>query len=128
MMKLKVVSFGYKYDAPPKADVIIDTRSIYNPARIPDLYYRNGFDDLVIKDVHESALYAHVFTLGIASVCTASASNLDDFTVAFGCTAGKHRSVVLAEALAVEFKNDADIESVEITHREKKHWTQRETE
>ena len=122
-MNLKIISFGYKYgETPLDSDVIIDTRAIYNPARIPDLYYRNGFDDAVKNDVQTSELYPHVLNLAITSVKVALSSGLRDFTVAFGCTAGKHRSVVLAESLGKTLWGNDKIEKIDIVHQERERW------
>ena len=122
-MNLKIISFGYKYGEPPlDSNVIIDTRAIYNPARIPNLYYMTGFDSAVINDVQTSELYPHVLNLGISVVKTALSSGLQDFTVAFGCSAGKHRSVVLAKDLEKKFWGNDKIHQLIVVHQGREHW------
>ncbi|MDP3697709.1 MAG: RNase adapter RapZ [Candidatus Taylorbacteria bacterium] len=43
-------------------------------------------------------------------------------TVNFGCTAGQHRSVYLAERLAGIIKNEFPEVEIELVHLERSHW------
>ena len=125
-LKLTITSFGYKYgNLPVNADVIINARSMTNPAKVEGLFYLNGFDQKVKDNVRNSKNFYSIFGLGINAVDRAFNQNRKNYHVAFGCTAGKHRSVVLAEELAHWFR---DLEKVDwfreivVVHQEQENW------
>lgn len=101
LLKVQVMSFGYKYGVPVEADVVMDVRFLPNPYFVDDLKDLTGRTALVKEWVmkHED------FKAFMSTV-----SDLFDFllpryiregkrylTIAFGCTGGRHRSVVVAE-------------------------------
>jgi UPF0042 nucleotide-binding protein len=89
----KVISFGYKHGTPPVADNTWDVRDLLpNPWTHRVLRGMTGKDLGVKKFVTESPSYAPL----IKAILEAGGS-----TIAIGCTGGRHRSVVVAEEIAL---------------------------
>lgn len=103
-MRVQVLSFGHKYGSPANLELLFDVRHLPNPHFVPDLRRLSGHDRRVVKylrsqpEVEEtvkrfSDLLDYLLPLykreGKAYV-----------TVGIGCTGGRHRSVMVANALA----------------------------
>jgi UPF0042 nucleotide-binding protein len=103
-LMVSVVSFGYRYGVPGDADLVFDVRFLPNPYFIAKLRKFSGKDARVVrflrsfrqtgeflKRVGELLLYLlpHFIREGKSYL-----------TIAIGCTGGRHRSVMVAEALA----------------------------
>jgi len=99
-----LVSFGYKYGIPVDADMIFDVRFLPNPHFVSDLRSLTGADQPVVEFMHAEPL---------TNRCLNRFQSLLDFllpeferegksylTIAIGCTGGRHRSVMMANALA----------------------------
>ena len=99
-MKVVIQSFGFKHGPPPEANMVIDLREMKNPAKVRGLYLLTGRDGQVQENVRGQKGYDKVLQLGQAVVNIARSEGAEHCVVAYGCTAGKHRSVVLAEDLA----------------------------
>lgn len=119
--RVAVVSFGYKYGLPMDADMVVDVRFLPNPFWIPELRDFSGQDERVRNYVlaQEGAeefvtRYHDLLRLVGAGYRREGKRYL---TVAVGCTGGKHRSVVIAEALGARLGGE-DGTSVQITHRD----------
>ena len=101
-------SFGYKHGIPGDADFVFDVRSLPNPHWETALRKLNGRDTAVIEYL---AGFASVRTM-IADLtaflekrlCEFSQANRSYLTIAIGCTGGQHRSVYIAEQLALHFR------------------------
>jgi len=106
-VRLKFLSFGYKYGVPRDADFVFDVRFLPNPFYEPELKDRTGQDPEVLRYVMSPPLAGEYFD-GIARLVELT---LDSFVkvgklnlaVAFGCTGGRHRSVAFAERMAALF-------------------------
>jgi len=106
-MRLKVMSFGFKYGVPRDADFVLDVRFLPNPFYVPELKDRTGQDPNVFNYVMSQPLSEEFFQKAAALV----EMTLDGFVkvgkhnlaVAFGCTGGRHRSVAFAERMASHF-------------------------
>jgi RNase adapter protein RapZ len=103
-LRTSVMSFGYKHGVPLDVDVVFDCRFLPNPHWIDELRPLSGLDpevrDYVLGQPGAEAFLDRldaVFEVVIPSFVHEGKSYL---TVALGCTGGRHRSVVLAEALA----------------------------
>ncbi len=103
-MRVQVLSFGHKYGSPANLELLFDVRHLPNPHFEPDLRRLSGHDPRVVRflraqpEVEEtvrrfSELLDYLLPLykreGKAYV-----------TVGIGCTGGRHRSVMVANALA----------------------------
>lgn len=104
MLKLTLMSFGFKNGIPIDADVVLDARFLPNPFWVPDLRSLTGLTEPVSNYVlaqpdagpfldHAQAL-VELIQPGYAREGKRHA------TVAIGCTGGKHRSTALTAELS----------------------------
>ena len=103
-MQLSVLSFGYKYGLPVDADLVWDVRFMPNPNYKQALRPKTGCDVAVRRYVLSTPLARRFgkkfFELVSGSLPHYIQEGKSYLTVAIGCTGGRHRSVVMAEALA----------------------------
>ena len=121
-MDVKVVSFGFKYGTEPAADLVINARTLKNPARIRGLFYLTGLTHRVRQNVFANPKAIKMVERAEDKVRFARSSNEEQYTVAFGCTAGKHRSVALAEELVKRLRKSGRYTRVDIEHLERHKW------
>ncbi|MDW7759704.1 MAG: RNase adapter RapZ [Acidobacteriota bacterium] len=103
ILRAVLISFGYKFGIPLDADLVFDTRFLPNPFYIDKLRAKNGQTAPVKKFVMENP----ETRLLLGAVRDFIEKLLPEFrkegksqlTIAFGCTGGKHRSVVVAEEM-----------------------------
>ena len=113
-------SFSYKRGVPRGADMVIDARFLKNPHWDPALRPRDGRDPAVRAFVEADPAYAPFYDR-LADLLkfllpAYGAEGKSYFSLGLGCTGGKHRSVVLVEALAKTLA--ADGWQVSIRHRD----------
>ena len=103
-----LMSFGYKHGIPINADLVLDVRFLPNPNFEPELKAKTGMDPEVVRYMERFAdtgtlLYKLTDLLQylIPKYVDEGKSYL---TVAVGCTGGRHRSVMIAEALKQRLK------------------------
>jgi RNase adapter protein RapZ len=102
-MLVSVVSFGYRYGVPSDADLVLDVRFLPNPHFVPRLRPFTGKDPKVRKYIR-SFPQTGEFLRRIEGLLTYLIPHYiregkSYLTIAFGCTGGKHRSVMLAESV-----------------------------
>jgi len=100
---VSVVSFGFRFGVPSDADLVFDVRFLPNPHFVPTLRPYSGKNPKVARYVRSfpqtgeflkklrgllAFLVPHYIREGKSYL-----------TIAFGCTAGRHRSVMMAEAI-----------------------------
>lgn len=104
---MKLISFSFRKNMTPVADVVLDVRHLPNPHSDPTLRPLDGRDRRVqtyaLRDQEE-----------LARMVRHARKALPDGTVAVGCFGGRHRSVALVEALAAVFS--AEGETVTVQH------------
>jgi UPF0042 nucleotide-binding protein len=104
-VKVTVVSFGFKYGIPVDADMVADMRFLPNPHWVPELRPLTGRDDKVAGYVKERPEAKAFLDQYLPLLETVTAGYLREgkrfMTLAVGCTGGKHRSVAMAEEIAV---------------------------
>lgn len=112
-------SFGFKHGIPLDADCVFDARCLPNPYYDPTLRPLTGKDEPVATFLAADPLvgqfYEDVERFLLRWLKAYDQENRSYLTVAIGCTGGQHRSVYLAERLAVRFASDWQ---VLIRHRE----------
>jgi len=117
---INLMSFGYRYGLPPEADIVLDVRFLPNPYFIEELKHLNGQDEKIQEYVMgweesrtflEQLLKMMEFLIPLYEKEGKSSLNL-----ALGCTGGKHRSVVMANRLALYFSGENYL--VNATHRD----------
>ncbi len=102
-MQISVVSFGYKYGIPMDSDLVFDTRFLPNPFYIDEMRDKTGKNQKV-KQYVLNAPGTKKFLGELYRFIDYMVPNFLDedksyLTIACGCTGGKHRSVIIAEAL-----------------------------
>jgi UPF0042 nucleotide-binding protein len=102
-LKTTVISFGYKYGLPLDSDIVLDVRFLPNPFWVDRLKDLTGIEDEVRDYVLEQRGTPE-FLARAQDLLTLLLPGYEEegrhyLTVAIGCTGGRHRSVVLAEAM-----------------------------
>jgi RNase adapter protein RapZ len=114
-------SFGYRYGVPDEADMILDTRFLPNPYWIAELRPQSGLDpavtDYVLTRADAQEFLKHVVELVAFLAPRFLVEQKRRLVLALGCTGGRHRSVALAEALALRLKNETAV-VVSVSHRD----------
>jgi RNase adapter protein RapZ len=104
-LRATVISFGFKNGIPVDADFVADVRFLPNPHWIEELRPLNGTDGPVndyVVDLPEAREFLDQYTSLLDIVSEGYLREGKRYvTVAIGCTGGKHRSVAMAENLAV---------------------------
>jgi RNase adapter protein RapZ len=117
-LRLNIVSFGYKYGLPVDADLVADCRFLPNPHWVPELRALSGLDasvrDYVLGQSAASAFLAAYLSVLEVSLPGFEREGKRYVTLAVGCTGGKHRSVAMAERLAVLLTG----RDVSVSHRD----------
>ena len=107
-MAITVMSFGYRYGLPSDADIVIDVSFLPNPYYVEDLKNYNGHDPAVesfvlgnaeCKGFIEKATEVMNYTIPLYEK-----EGKAHLNIAFGCTGGKHRSVVMANQFSSQFQ------------------------
>jgi UPF0042 nucleotide-binding protein len=102
-MVVNLVSFGYKNGVPVDADLVFDVRCLPNPHFVDDLRELTGRDKAVVRYMNKHPATHDFIDKLTAFLKFALPQYVQEgkayLTVAIGCTGGRHRSVMLAEAL-----------------------------
>ena len=117
---VSTVSFGFRNGVPEDADLVFDVRFLPNPHFVPEFRPLTGKDARVaryirrfpqtkefLKRINELLIYLlpHYIHEGKSYL-----------TIAFGCTGGQHRSVMMAEDIGKHLKSAGY--DVKIVHRD----------
>jgi RNase adapter protein RapZ len=104
LMQTSVISFGYKHGIPLDVDIVFDCRFLPNPYWVEELQPYSGLDapvrDYVLGQPDSVAFLEKVDDLLTSILPAFHREGKSYLTIAIGCTGGRHRSVVLAEALS----------------------------
>ncbi|MDX8405591.1 MAG: RNase adapter RapZ [Mariprofundus sp.] len=120
-MACTIISFSYKNGLPPQADVVFDMRFLPNPHYDPALRNKTGCDTEVVEflqqhaDVYEAEKRIQQWLELIWPLMQKERKRY--FTLATGCSGGRHRSVYMAERLARWIKQQGWLNPI-IQHRE----------
>ncbi len=102
-----LVSFGFKHGLPAEADMVFDVRFLPNPYFVESLSALTGADrqvsEFVLASEEAREYIAKVEDLISFHLPRAEREGKGYFTVAIGCTGGRHRSVAVATELARRF-------------------------
>ncbi len=102
-MQTSLVSFGFKHGIPLDVDMLFDCRFLPNPYWVESLRPLSGEDEPVREFVlgqPETQDFLDKLVELLLSLEPAFVREGKSYlTIAFGCTGGRHRSVVLAEVL-----------------------------
>ena len=119
-LNITIVSFGYKYGLPEASDLVFDVRFLPNPHFVDGLREKTGLDPEVEGYLASSERFVEFqnrllpfLRFLIPAFAQEGKSYL---TISFGCTGGKHRSVLVSR-LVLEALH-ADGFRAEIRHRD----------
>jgi UPF0042 nucleotide-binding protein len=102
-MMVSLVSFGYRYGLPADADLVFDVRFLPNPHFVAKLRKYSGRDPRVARYIRSfpqtGEFLRRVEGLLVYLIPHYIREGKSYLTIAFGCTGGRHRSVMLAEAV-----------------------------
>ncbi|MBI4412330.1 MAG: hypothetical protein HY541_07600 [Deltaproteobacteria bacterium] len=119
---IALTSFGYKYGIPRHADMVLDVRFLANPYYVERLRDKTGRSSAVQKYVLKQKaclrFIRQISTLLELMLKEYAKKGKHRLTVAFGCTGGKHRSVVIVEALKKRLQHPKI--NITVTHRDEK--------
>ena len=124
-MLVSLVSFGYRYGLPADADLVFDVRFLPNPHFVPRLRKLSGQNAKVVRYIRSfkqtgeflrriDGLLAYLIPHYIHE-------GKSYLTIAFGCTGGHHRSVMMAEAVRKGLA--AHSYTAKVVHRDLGKWT-----
>ena len=103
LMRLNILSFGFKYGIPNDADLIMDLRFLANPYFIPELKNLDGESEAVknfIMANPETKIFLDKYiSLLDYLIPLYKRENKAYLTIAIGCTGGRHRSVAIARSI-----------------------------
>ena len=120
--QILITSFGYKAGSPPPANMLFDVRFLQNPYWVEELRPLTGLDKPVQDYVLSQPLAQEFLTscIGLLELVLPhmEAREMPDFTVAFGCTGGQHRSTSVALAAAEKLRDLFPDYMIRICHRE----------
>lgn len=119
-LSVAVQSFSYKRGLPRSVDTVYDCRFLRNPYWEEDLRTLNGTDDRVAEYVKQDPRFrefaTRVLDLSLLLLPAYQDEGKSYLSIAFGCTGGQHRSVVMARELAFGLAEHGW--QVSIRHRE----------
>jgi UPF0042 nucleotide-binding protein len=120
-LAVSVQSFSYKRGLPRGLDMLFDCRFLRNPywdANLRSLDGQNkSVQDYVKQDTNFNEFYQKIRDLCLFLLPAYKDEGKTHFSIGFGCTGGKHRSVTLTELLANDLAHHGW--QVSIRHREK---------
>ena len=103
-LDVTIISFGFKYGIPIEADMVLDARFLPNPYYVEELRQKTGMDrdvyDYVFQHPASQEFLQHLNRLIAFLLPQYVEEGKSSFTIAVGCTGGRHRSVAVAAALA----------------------------
>ncbi|MBI1327703.1 MAG: RNase adapter RapZ [Alphaproteobacteria bacterium] len=103
-MTINIMSFAYRYGVPREADWVVDVRFLTNPHWEPKLRPKTGLDkpigDYIKKDKLWKPFITNLQKTLEPLIPAYQREGKNYFTIAVGCTGGKHRSVFTSQTLA----------------------------
>ena len=103
-MRVELLSFGHKYGNPGDLELLFDVRHLPNPHFVPELKRLSGHDRRVVKFLNAQPEVGETlrrFTDLLNYLLPLYKREGKSYvTVGIGCTGGRHRSVMVANALA----------------------------
>ena len=102
------LSFGFKNGVPLDADMVFDVRFLPNPHFVPEFRKKTGLDKKVADYVRgfpqTNEFLDKVTKLLLYLLPLYVKEGKSYLTIAFGCTGGQHRSVMMAEEMSLRLE------------------------
>jgi UPF0042 nucleotide-binding protein len=119
-MLVSCVSFGFRQGLPEDADVVSDVRFLPNPHFIPEFRPLTGRDPRVARYIRSFPQTREFISRTISDLLFLLPHYIHEgksyLTIAFGCTGGQHRSVMIAEEVGKHLRRAGY--SVKVVHRD----------
>lgn len=118
-LTVHIISFGFKYGAPPESNYVYDVRSLPNPYFVPALRDFSGLDlpvrEYLFAQQEVQDYWRRLQDFVQYSIERSYIEGRSFMNIAIGCTGGRHRSVTFAQQLAQQ-----EMEHVRflLTHRD----------
>jgi UPF0042 nucleotide-binding protein len=120
-MVVNLVSFGFKHGVPVDADLVFDVRCLPNPHFVESLRPLTGRDAAVVRYMRRQPASREFIDRLNGFLRFALPHYVQEgksyLTVAIGCTGGRHRSVMIAEALEKGLKKVKGVR-IRVKHRD----------
>jgi UPF0042 nucleotide-binding protein len=114
------VSFGFRQGVPEDADLVFDVRFLPNPHFVPEFRPLTGRDPKVAKYIRSfpqtREFLSRISDLLIYLLPHYINEGKSYLTIAFGCTGGQHRSVMMAEEVSKRLRRAGY--RVKVVHRD----------
>jgi UPF0042 nucleotide-binding protein len=114
------VSFGFREGLPEDADNVFDVRFLPNPHFIPELRPLTGRDPRVAKYIRSFPQTREFIARTVSDLLFLLPHYIHEgksyLTIAFGCTGGQHRSVMIAEDVGKHLRQAGY--RVKVVHRD----------
>ncbi len=114
------VSFGFRQGVPEDADLVFDVRFLPNPHFVPEFRPLTGRDPKVAKYIRSfpqtREFISRISNLLVYLLPHYIHEGKSYLTIAFGCTGGQHRSVMIAEEVGKHLRRAGY--RVKIAHRD----------
>jgi RNase adapter protein RapZ len=99
-VRIDVTSFGYRHGVPADSDLVFDVRFLPNPNYIPEFKHKTGRHPSVARYIRSfpqtQEFMDRITDLLIYLIPHYIREGKSYLTIAFGCTGGHHRSVMIA--------------------------------
>lgn len=117
---ISCVSFGFRQGVPEDADLVFDVRFLPNPHFVPEFRPLTGRDKRVAKYIRSfpqtREFISRISNLLVYLIPHYIHEGKSYLTIAFGCTGGQHRSVMIAEDVGKRLR--ASDYRVKVVHRD----------
>ncbi len=114
------VSFGFRHGVPDDADLVFDVRFLPNPHFVPEFRPFTGRHPRVAKYIRSfpqtQEFISRISDLLVYLLPHYVKEGKSYLTIAFGCTGGQHRSVMIAEEVAKRLRKSKY--HVKVVHRD----------
>ena len=115
-----VTSFGFRNGVPPDSDLVFDVRFLPNPNYIPKFKHLTGRNPAVARYIRSFPqtveFTGRISELLIYLLPHYISEGKSYLTIAFGCTGGQHRSVMMADEIARNLSKAGY--NAKVTHRD----------
>ena len=119
-IRIDITSFGYRHGVPPDSDLVFDVRFLPNPNYIPQFKNLTGRNPSVARYIRSFPqtieFIDRISDLLVYLIPHYVREGKSYLTIAFGCTGGHHRSVMIASSIRKRL-NEAGFK-VKETHRD----------
>ena len=119
-LRIAVMSFGFRHGIPAESDLVLDVRFLPNPNYVPEFKPFSGKNPRVARYIRgfpqTGEFLKHTQDMLDFLLPYYVAEGKTYLTISFGCTGGRHRSVMMAQEIARYLQREGY--PVRISHRD----------